>query len=439
MKRNTKKYAIRNKKGTGEKLWRDFCGGEELPAADGADQERGIKVMEMNFFRQLFGRRGECLVHFGEWRDTNTGETFRILYVSGKQELVNQRKVKSGHTLFLCPKTVDVLVLGEKNETVLTEVREMLEETAVGTVVCPGECELQELLKTKGTEGAEKEEKEEEKEDNGCRETVGRIISLHSGTNENELSMSVVGWEFSILCCEGRSTEEEVLTLLYRPEQEQMRLYEDCVMRVKNVSGACHCTVTETPDAYGCALGCSRQEDYDVCGCRRSEMALACLLGTALFPMSGISNRFRSEEGKRLLRIARKVCADSRFFVVTDTAWELLCESGGIYGQTELPAEEMPAKEIPAKKISAKEIPMKEISAEEVSAKEKTAIENTTEEGTAERRTAGQRRYFISMSDGLDGIALREICSGGFAARAMLLPDGSGICCSGFLKYTDEN
>ncbi|MCD7737301.1 MAG: hypothetical protein LUI07_10160, partial [Lachnospiraceae bacterium] len=127
--------------------------------------------MNMNYFRLLFSRWGECLVHFGEWKDTRTGDKFTFLYLGAKQEPVSQKPVNqknegSGHTLFLCPKYVDFLVLGEKNEAVLSIAREIVRETAVGTLVYPGGMEVSE------TAGAAGETEEPDKPEYDLSETA---------------------------------------------------------------------------------------------------------------------------------------------------------------------------------------------------------------------------------------------------------------------------
>ncbi|MCD7735499.1 MAG: hypothetical protein LUI07_00790 [Lachnospiraceae bacterium] len=120
-----------------------------------------------------------------------------------------------------------------------------------------------------------------------------------------------MGWRFSVFCCESEAVGESALAVFYAPEKEQMPLFEDCVMSVKYMDGRQRCAVLGEPDEYGCAMGCARHCDYDVCGCDRKDGQLACLLGTMLFPLSGI-RRLPDEASKADF-------GEARFFTVTDS------------------------------------------------------------------------------------------------------------------------
>ncbi|MCD7819613.1 MAG: hypothetical protein LUH07_11270 [Lachnospiraceae bacterium] len=397
--------------------------------------------MNMNYFRLLFCRWNQCLVHFGEWKDTISGENFRLLYLSEKEEKeeneepADQGREKTGYSLFLCPKSVDLLVLGENNGTVLKKVEELLKEITVDTLVCPEWRQESEEVFSRSVNSVKRII---------ClpEETVEGVNAV-GGVRNGIFSVSAAGWDFSVSC-----VDENALAVMYEPEAGRMKRYEDCVTRVKRMSGTMHCRISEEPDGYGCALGCARHSDHEVCGFSGKEQGLSCLLGTMLFPLSGIRNLPKSVTETNFLdepnipeenvfaktRELLKQCTEkARFFVVTDSSWKLLFEEGAVENKG-VDKNESPG-----------ESTYKNVDKSADESLDKSADKNTDSgisDSVADSETASfseYRRYYISTAAGLSGETLRRICDTGVLASPVFLQENEGICCSGFLKYRDQN
>ena len=50
----------------------------------------------------------------------------------------------------------------------------------------------------------------------------------------------------------------------------------------------------------------------------------------------------------------------------------------------------------------------------------------------------GIRRYVIGLNEEVSDQEAAGLCRSGFGSAPVLLKEGQGVCCSGFLKYPDE-
>lgn len=91
--------------------------------------------MLMNEFRILSGEVNGCYIRVGELMDTDTGEVTRLLYLRRIEGHVDQ---KTEHTLFLCPKHVDLAVLGTCDKTTMMTWYWIAEQTQADVLVAAG-------------------------------------------------------------------------------------------------------------------------------------------------------------------------------------------------------------------------------------------------------------------------------------------------------------
>lgn len=91
--------------------------------------------MEKKCYRFLYGEMDGCFVHIGEIKDRKTGRQLAFGYIRSIDGHVDQEE--SEHTLFLCPKKLDVIILGNLNDTVKRVLKKFMEHASVNTLVVP--------------------------------------------------------------------------------------------------------------------------------------------------------------------------------------------------------------------------------------------------------------------------------------------------------------
>jgi hypothetical protein len=295
--------------------------------------------MKMKYFRILFGVSGRYFAHMGELKDTGTSESFTFLYLRDLKRQANQIE-ETGRRLFLYPECIDLLVLGQRGMAKDGELKEMLGKVRIRTLVTAGGCDEIEAQK---------------------------VIDLEKQKNQ-VYRLEAVGWSIFAKCCEDGS-----VLLAHGFDRSTSPLYEDCVMSVKETNGSERCIREEHPDGYGCALGCTLHQDYDVCRYRGSGSD-DYLISALLLPQVP-DETLQAELEKEL----KKKPGEFRFFVMQETNGTSVQPKGRLY-QTD----------------------------------------------------PGFRQYFV----GVDGEMGYETIAGisGRNRRVVILGDGEGLCCSGFLK-----
>lgn len=91
--------------------------------------------MEKKYCRFLYGEMDGCFVHIGEIEDIKTGKRLAFGYIRSIDGHVDQNE--SEHTLFLCPKKLDVIILGNLNTAVKQVLKKFMEHAEVDTLVVP--------------------------------------------------------------------------------------------------------------------------------------------------------------------------------------------------------------------------------------------------------------------------------------------------------------
>lgn len=91
--------------------------------------------MEKKYCRFLYGEMDGCFVHIGEIEDIKTGKRLAFGYIRSIDGHVDQNE--SEHTLFLCPKKLDVIILGNLNTAVKQVLKKFMAHAEVDTLVVP--------------------------------------------------------------------------------------------------------------------------------------------------------------------------------------------------------------------------------------------------------------------------------------------------------------
>lgn len=236
----------------------------------------------MKYFRFLYGETGRCFIHFGEIRDTKTKEHFTFLYLRSANRHVKQTEAE--HTLFLCPKKLNLVVMGSSDEASVEAMREVLADTSVDTLVYSvnSNSPILELA-------------------SGVRKTVCLTDKGSEADGGGQsCKIEAAGWKIAVRCCGNGSlmmtyalaadanaadvnTVDANAAAEIQTRSDRACLYNDCVMNVKIVSEDKRCCLEQEPDGYGCALGCSLHQDYDVCNFQRKDTR-AYATGTVLIP-----------------------------------------------------------------------------------------------------------------------------------------------------------
>lgn len=248
--------------------------------------------MTMKYFRFLYGETGSCLMHFGELQDTGMGETCKFLYLRKAKRHVGQKK--SEHSLFLCPDDIDLVILGDAEETSLSALKSLSAHAKIGTLIFSEKCGSADWSAME------------------IRETV----KLSAETYQTERA----GWRFL-----AKAYEDGTAALAHGLAADmQEGVFGDCVMNAKALGQEAQCMKDTAPDGYGCALGCALHQDYDVCkyhGCGENPVFRT---GTLIF--GGGSEDSRRE----FLEEARRNVGELRFFGLA---------AGDAFGQISLTEE----------------------------------------------------------------------------------------------------
>lgn len=330
--------------------------------------------MKMKYFRFLFGEIGQYFVHLGELKDTRTDEHFTFMYLRKAERHVSQVK-GTEHTLFLCPKAIDMLILGRNDISMDRELEAFFEGVTIKTLLIPEKCRTETWLSGKARQ-------------------VVKVGAL----KDDVYCVERAGWHFYVRRCDDQSVMlihgpgqgskyghdqkgEAEIASVQNSDFERKRageLFEDCVMNVKTVDGSNRCCMKSSPDAYGCALGCVLHRDHDICRCHGYDDT-SYMLGTVMLPTIPDSDDWEK------LEEYRESLDGIRFFGISDM------------------------------KGNVKELEGKLCSPE-----------------------SGYRQYFVGMDGELGDSTIAEIGRGGLQRRVAVLRPGQGLCCSGFLKYAAD-
>lgn len=377
--------------------------------------------MKMKYFRFLYAETGRCFMHFGEIRDTSTEETFSFLYLRENSRQVNQ--AGTGHRPFLCPKSLDLVVLGRANENTKEALKGILQDTAVHTLVVPAK-----------TDAVIPDEMPGIKEVVRVSETVeffmtragwsllakpygdGSVALAHSLAKESD-GNSFVELAHSLAKESGEDGAEARRSLARTSGEGGLPglegTFEDCVMSVKVMEEDKRCCSEAEPDGYGCALGCTLRQDYDVCRYQQKGGALPYFTGTVLLA-EGVS-----EEGCRdLAKTMEGRVAGIRFFGIPDCAPE---QSAAVNPDQMSEAERDAASSLQTECISVSR------AAEILSGESEGAF---SESGK-------HKKYFVGTEETLDDETIAGIARSGLYHSVAALKTGEGLCCSGLLKYAE--
>lgn len=345
-------------------------------------KNKGIIIMKMKYFRFLYGEAGQCFMHFGEVKDTLTGENFTFLYLRGTDGHVDQEK--SGHTLFLCPKRLNLVVLGNSDAAAVAAMETILKEATVDTLVVSAAVDIAdirgmspdtEIIRLGPSEGGccngmtssdaqAAFEKERIDEEGSAYTNCYRIIGA--------------GWNFTV-----KAYLEDSVTMIHNLNRNETEKnpFEDCVMSVKMLDSGKRCKREPAPDSFGCALGCTLHQDYDVCKYQSGNTVGSYVTGTII-----LSGAETVKVKEALEKDMKARLGEVRFIVLPDGKG---C--------------------------------------------------NQQEEGSLQIMASECKRYFIGSEAGLNDRAIADICRSGLYYVPVVLKEGRGICCSGLLKYAEND
>lgn len=379
--------------------------------------------MMMKYFRFLYGETGRCFMHLGEIRDTKTEEHFTFLYLRGVKRHVNQTETE--HTLFLCPKRLDLVVLGNSDEYSVEVLREFLADTAVDTLVY---CANTHFAIPEIIPGVRKvvcltdERREDNNEVKNCQMETKEV-----GSGLQSYYMERAGWKFAVRCCGNVSlmlthglascdSDADRIMTSGGAVTDGMYPYKDCVMSVKIVSEDKRCCSEQEPDGFGCALGCSLHQDYDVCNYQRKN-GRAYVTGTVLLPegcgSSVLKALIREQEGEfpeiRFVGLPGTIGPDELKAIVESVA------------QPVFTSDDM--------KLSEKSDPDDENLSEKSASDAENLVENS--------EVFTYKRYFIGVGSELRDETIAAVSKSSMYHVPLMLEPGNALCCSGMLKYPE--
>lgn len=339
--------------------------------------------MKAKYFRFLYGETNACLIHFGEVNDTKCHEKISFLFFrSSKVSNSSEGQVEQK----LGQKLERQMERKEQGQNDLFLYPESADLAVLGTVDESVKREWNETgryVKVKRLIVPDVPEAEELFLGN-----VDEVIRLRPVSRDENKSgeglwnMAAAGWKFEVIC-QGEGTLAlwhdlaAAASEMDSAEGTETGEFSDCVMSVK-AADHCMCSKDRNPDEYGCAVGCVLHKDYDVCKFRYENGANPYLTGTLLAAGTG-----DEEKQKGLLNWLSAKSDRIRFFSMQDPkSWmDILPDS--------------------------------------------------------ERAEPGMRRYFIEMNAELDDHTAAEFCRQGFGSTPVVLMEGHGVCCAGFLKYAE--
>lgn len=333
-------------------------------------------MMNMKYFRFLYEETMSCFVHFGEVKDSRNGEHCTFLYLKGSGK--SGKQASAGHVLFLCPKTVDFVILGSVDDDVMAAAQNILRDLEVGTLVLPPATPA-EVWKSIGAKniiqlscGEESTVSETRAERKDAPSGKDELAGQDAVGCKDHLKLSAAGWGLWVQCC-GENAVAMLHGLDQKPEvgKSLADVFEDCVMNVKVLDEGKRCCHETEPDGYACALGCVYQQDHDACKFKRTDGSFPYPVGTLLLPETGgelAVGRWRNEAKEELEAV--------RFIAISQ--------------------------------YDGKELSLPE---------------------------DGRRYYLIGSAEEMSDASVAAICRDGLNHKPVLLKDGEGICCSGMLKY----
>lgn len=303
--------------------------------------------MKMKYFRFLYGETMQCFMHLGEIKDTLTDEHFKFMYLRKTDGHVSQSG--SEHTPFLYPNHLNLVVLGSVDADMLPLLKKLLKGAVIDTLIMPAGTEVNGEI---------------------C---ASEIICLAKG---NDYSVTSAGWKLV-----AASYAEGAIALFHDLDKStDKNPLADCVMSVKAADREKRCCREAEPDSFGCALGCTLHQDYDVCKYRRASEAMPYPTGTLL--MAGLDG---GESGKLLERDIQAYLDEVRFI--------------GLGNQK---------------------------------------CFGMQEEGSLQIPPSEYKKYFIGADTELDDGTIAAICRKGPYHVPVVLKEAQGICCSGLFKYDGE-
>lgn len=196
--------------------------------------------MLADFFRMLFHKVDKGMYYTASMKDEVREKTFHLVYVAqgaapGKEERY----------------PLDVLAAGDVLESTLAQVKKMVEERPVKTVIFPEECP-QELV-------------------DWCQEKHTEVIIA-----KDTYTIAENRWEFRFQAFQGNSGSTLVMYQGFTGDDLQK---EDCAFVTKIVSQEPCVSCIYGEDDY-CGFGCNRLKDYDVIGGHKKSKNGAYRMGT---------------------------------------------------------------------------------------------------------------------------------------------------------------
>lgn len=213
----------------------------------------------MKYYRFLYGEAAGCLMHLGQIEDTKTEEHFSFLYLRGISGHVDRGRTE--HTLFLCPDTIDLVVLGNADRKAAEVLKGLLSSVKIRTLILPKGAVCEALEKEGGQ--------------------PRKIIRLAAGEKEPGWETTAAGWR---VYAKSYHPGSVVMAHSLAETGTAGDRFEDCVMSVKTVAGTERCFREKMPDLYGCAVCCTQNRDFDVCRYKRKEGSCGYCTGTVLLP-----------------------------------------------------------------------------------------------------------------------------------------------------------
>lgn len=214
-------------------------------------------------------------------------------------------------------------------------------------------------------------------EDSGKKLKAKQIICLSAQTPQWEFQK--MGWKIFL-----KTYEENAVVVMHGFDENRAgERAEDCVMNIKTANRHRRCYTQPQPDGYGCTLGCVLHQDYDVCKYQAEGQARELLTGTVLLT-GATDSKVRGQIWKDMEQQPWTL----RFLALPEeTQRASLLEQSGIWN----------------------------MSAEQ------------------EYKT-----YCISMGKEIDAGFAKRVCEKGFYHVPIVLGKEQGLCCSGLVKYREN-
>lgn len=351
-----------------------------------------------------------------------TDKRFTFLYLRRVKGHVD--RAEAGQALFLCPKSLDLVVLGDTDVRLAEELKEFLADASVDTliygqnpnfaipeivpgvkrVICLSGEEASDVAGYSTGEASNVSEYSVEKTSGATEDFAEKSDDVAEHSAEKVYSRTyqirTAGWNLAVKNCgngslmlahglaedvsNAQSAEDASETC---PEAEgeadswNVSLYKDCVMSVKVVDEKKRCHLEQEPDGYGCALGCSLHQDYDVCNYQRRE-GQPYVTGTLLLPE--VPEECGGSVCDGLIQELKQEFSKTRFFSLPG---DMELDTAGLFEGEE---------------------------------------------------PLGCKRYFIGAGPELSDKAVAAVSKSSMYHIPVILEPGKALCCSGFLKYAES-